>query len=195
MDARKKMTLALLRVVLWAGLAAWQWHFIEEPVHMPLTNVTGHPSSSREGADRGTSRRVNLELLTSMDAQREARFPAPRNIFAVPRSDGSLPLDQDTALENREEPVSDDTVAEQGEAEESAPYRYLGFVSMGDSRLKNKDIAVLSKGDEVMILRVGDRVDDHMILRSIGAGSVTVRDIDTRTEKILLLSEESVAQE
>ncbi len=195
MNARMKMMLALLLVVLWAGLAAWQWDFIEEPVRVPLTNVTGHPSSGRQAAERGTSRRVNLELLTSMDAQREARFPAPRNIFAVPRSDGSLPLDQDTALENRQEPVSDGAVEEQGEAEESAPYRYLGFVSTGDGRQKNKDIAVLSKGDEVMIVRVGDRVDDHVILRSIGAGSVTVRDTETRTERTLLLSEKSVAQE
>jgi hypothetical protein len=195
MDGRKKLMLATSLVVLWAGLAAWQWRFMEEPVRVPLTNVTGHPSSGRQAADQGTSRRVNLELLTSADAQREARFTAPRNIFALPRSDGSLPISHDTVLENHQDSVSDETVAEHGEAEESAPYRYLGFLSIGDGRQKNKDIAVLSKGDEVMILRVGDRVDDHVILRAISAGSVTMRDTDTRMEKTLLLSDETVEQE
>lgn len=195
MDARTKMILAVSLVVLWAGLAAWQWRFMEEPVRVPLTNVTGHPSSDRQASAMGTGWRVNLGLLTSADAQREARFAAPRNIFAVPRSDGSLSLSQDTASENRQDSVSDETVAEQVEAEEPAQYRYLGFLSMGDSRQKNKDIAVLSKGDEVMILRVGDRVDDHVILRAISAESVTMRDTDTRMEKTVLLSEETVEQE
>lgn len=194
MDARKKMILALSLVVLWAGLAAWQWRFMEEPVRVPLTNVTGHPSSGRQAAVMGTGWRVNLGLLTSADAQREARFTTPRNIFAVPRSDGSLPLSQDTASENRQDSVSDETVAEQVEAEEPAQYRYLGFLSMGDSLKKNKDIAVLSKGDEVMILSVGDRVDDHMIVRAISAGSVTMRDTDTQMERTVLLSEETAEQ-
>lgn len=195
MDARKKMMLALLLVVLWAGLAAWQWHFMEEPVRVPLTNVTGHPPSGAQAAGMGASRRVNLGLLTAADAQREGTFIAPRNIFALPRSDGSFPLGQDTALENRHDSGSAEAGAEHEEAEESAPYRYLGFLSMGGGRQKNNDIAVLSKGDEVMILRAGDRIDDHVILRSIGAESVTMRDIDTRTEKTLLLSEKTAEQE
>jgi hypothetical protein len=195
MDGRKKLMLAISLVVLWAGVATWQWRFMEEPVRVPLTNVTGHPSSGRQAAAMGTGWRVNLGLLTSADAQREARFTVPRNIFALPRSDGALPLSHDTALENRQDSVSDETAAEHMDEEESAQYRYLGFLRIGDSRQKNKDIAVLSKGDEVMILRVGDRVDDHVILRAVSAGSVTMRDTDTRMEKTLLLSDETVEQE
>lgn len=195
MEARRKMILATSLVVLWAGLAAWQWRFLEEPVRVPLTNVTGPPSSGRQTAAMGTNLRVNLGLLASAGVQREARFTAPRNIFAVPRSDGSLPLSQDTALENRQDSVPDETVAEQVEAEESSQYRYLGFLRIGESRQKRKDIAVLSKDDEVMILRVGDPVGDHLILRTITAESVIVRDTDTRTDKTVLLSEEAVEQE
>jgi hypothetical protein len=168
---------------------------MEEPVRMPLTNVTGHPSSGRQAAATGTDWRVNLGLLTSTSLQREASFAAPRNIFAAPRSDGSLPFNQDTAVENRHDSVSDETVAEHVEAEESSPYRYLGFLRIGESRRKNKDIAVVRKGDEVMILRVGDHIDDHVILRAITAESVTMRDTDTRMEKTVLLSDETMEQE
>lgn len=191
MDASKKIMLATALVVLWAGSAAWQWRFMEEPVRVPLTNVTGHPSSGRQATATETGWRVNLGLLASAEAQREASVAAPRNIFAAPRSDGSPPFSQDTAVENRQDSVSDETGAEHVEAEESAPYRYLGFLRIGENRRNNNDIAVVSKGDEVMILRVGDHIDDHVILRAITAERVTMWDADTRMEKTVPLSDET----
>lgn len=193
METRTKNILASGLVLLWAGLAAWQWNVMEEPQRVPLTNVTGPASSGRQDAETGTGWRVNLGLLTSAGVQREARFEAPRNIFAVPRADGSPPLSQETALEDQQDSDSDsdseEIVAEQVEAEESPQYRYLGFLRMGESPQKNKDIAVLSKGDEVLMLKVGDRVDDHVILRAITAESVIMRDTATRAEQTVLLSE------
>ncbi len=56
-------------------------------------------------------------------------------------------------------------------------------------------MAVLRKDDEVMMLKVGDHVDNHLILRAITAESVTIRDTDTRMDKTVLLSEETVEQE
>lgn len=193
MDSRKKMILAVALAVVWAGLAAWQWRLLEEPVHVPLTNVTGHPTPDRIAAATGTNWRVNLGLLASSGAQREAGFMAPRNIFAIPRPDGSLPPIQDAAAENQRNPVSEEPLAEQ--VEEGTPYRYLGFLRIGESKQKSNDIAVLSKGDEVMVLKVGDRVDDRLILRSITSESVTMRDTDTRTEKTVPLSDETMEQE
>ncbi len=195
MDARKKMILATSLVVLWAGLAVRQWRFTEEPVRVPLTNVTGLASSGRHAEAMGTNRHVNLGLLASAGVQREGSFTTPRNIFAVPRPDGSLPLNYDTVLENQQDSPSDETVEEHVEAEEGTQYRYLGFLRIGESRQKSKDVAVLSKGDEVMILRVGDHVEDHVILRAITAESVTMRDTDTRMEKTVLLSDETMEQE
>ncbi len=81
---------------------------------------------------------VNLGLSASAGIQREASFTAPRNIFAVPRPDGSLPLSQSLALENAQESVSNEMVAEQVEAEESAQYRYLGFLRMGELTEKQR---------------------------------------------------------
>ncbi|NJN70995.1 MAG: hypothetical protein HC801_12465 [Nitrospira sp.] len=113
----------------------------------------------------------------------------------MPRPDGSFPLSQDPAVENQQGSTSDETVAEQVEAGESAQYRYLGFLRMGESRQKNNAMAVLRKDDEVMMLKVGDHVDNHLILRAITAESVIMRDTDTSMDRIVLLSEETVEQE
>jgi len=194
MEAKDKMVLALSLILLWVGLAAWQWRFTQEPARLPLTNMTGPASSGHQAEGMRNSRRVYLGLLASAGIQREASFTTPRNIFAVPRPDGSLPLSQGLAVENQQESVSNEVVAEQAE-EESAQYRYLGFLRMGENRQKNDAMAVLRKDDEVMVLKIGDHVDSHLILRAITDESVTLRDTDTRTDKIVLLSEETVEQE
>ena len=194
MEARDKMMLALSLILLWGGVAAWQWRFTEEPARLPLTNMTGPASLSRQAEGMRSSRRVNLGLLASAGIQREASFTTPRNIFAVPRSDGSLPLSQGLALENQQESVAHEVVAEQVQ-EESAQYRYLGFLRIGESRQKSDAMAVLRKDDEVMVLKIGDYVDSHVILRAINAESVTLRDTDTRMDKTVLLSEETMEQE
>lgn len=194
MEARDKMMLALSLILLWGGVAAWQWRFTEEPARLPLTNMTGPASLSRQAEGMRSSRRVNLGLLASAGIQREASFTTPRNIFAVPRSDGSLPLSQGPALENQQESVAHEVVAEQVQ-EESAQYRYLGFLRIGESRQKSDAMAVLRKDDEVMVLKIGDYVDSHVILRAINAESVTLRDTDTRMDKTVLLSEETMEQE
>lgn len=194
MEARDKMMLALSLILLWGGVAAWQWRFTEEPARLPLTNMTGPASLSRQAEGMRSSRRVNLGLLASAGIQREASFTTPRNIFAVPRSDGSLPLSQGPALENQQESVAHEVVVEQVQ-EESAQYRYLGFLRIGESRQKSDAMAVLRKDDEVMVLKIGDYVDSHVILRAINAESVTLRDTDTRMDKTVLLSEETMEQE
>jgi hypothetical protein len=194
MEAKDKMVLALSLILLWVGLAAWQWRFTQEPARLPLTNMTGPASSGHQAEGMRSSRRVYLGLLASAGIQREASFTTPRNIFAVPRPDGSLPLSQGLAVENQQESVSNEVVAEQAE-EESAQYRYLGFLRMGENRQKNDAMAVLRKDDEVMVLKIGDHVHSHLILRAITDESVTLRDTDTRTDKIVLLSEETVEQE
>jgi len=195
METRQKMILATSLVLLWAGLAAWQWRLMDEPARVPLTNITGPAFSGQQAEAIGTSWRVNVGLLASAGVQREASFTAPRNIFAAPRPDGSLPLSQGLGLENQQESVSNETVVEHVEAEASAQYRYLGFLRMGESRQKNNAMAVLRKDDDVMMLKIGDHVDNHLILRAITAESVTMRDTETRMDKTVLLSEETVEQE
>jgi hypothetical protein len=192
-DWKKKMLAGLL-VVMWAGLAYWQWGTFEEPVHVPLTNVTGQaPSGQRPTANRSGSR-VKMDLLASAGAQRQATFTAPRNIFAVPSSDGVLPGESERVSESQASHHSSaQTPSEQLTEAQVAPYRYLGFLRIGDRR--EKDMAVLGKDDEVMVLKVGDHVEGHLVLKAITLDSVTIRDTNTRLDQKVLLTEDVPIEE
>ncbi len=195
MDSKKKAILAVSLILLWAGLAVWQWRLLEEPVHVPLTNVSGSASSDRHAEMTGAGLRVNLDLLVSTGAQRASTFTTPRNIFSVPRSDGTLPTGTGSALVNQQGSAPAEPMTEQAGAMELEPYRYLGFLRLGESRQKSKDMAVLSKDDEVKVLKVGDRIDDHLVLKAITSESVTIRDTGTHMDQTVLLSKEAANQE
>lgn len=195
MDANRKALLAATLGLAWVGLAFWQWGAFKEPVRVPLTNVTGPVSAGQLTKMKTGGLRVNLELLASAHTQREATFTAPRNIFAVPSPDGTLPVANGSAQLSQQEPVSEQALLQQAAAAELAQYRYLGFLRLGESRKKNKDIAVLSKNEEVMVVKVGDRVDQHLVLKAITPESVTIRDTGTRIDQTVPLSEETPVQQ
>lgn len=191
MDAKKKTILAVSLILLWGGLAAWQWWLLEEPVRVPLTNVTGQPSVGRHDVTEATSLRVNLHLLASTGLQRQAIFTVPRNIFSMPRPDGTSAAGTTPASEGQPDSASAETSGDTSELEQ---YRYLGFLRVGEGRRYNKEIAVLRRDDEVLVLKVGDHVDDHFILKAINSESVTIRDTDTHMDQTVSLSEQSSEQ-
>lgn len=194
MDARKKTLLAGVLGLVWIGLALWQWEAFKEPVRVPLTNVSGLPSSGQGAREKASGLRVNLGLLASARTQREATFTTPRNIFAVPLADGTLPVGTEAAPVAETEPISAQAVAQQAAVMELAQYRYLGFLRMDEGRKHNKDIAVLSKNEEVVVVKVGDHVEDHLVLKAITPDSVTIHDTGAKVEHTLPLSEEPPAQ-
>jgi hypothetical protein len=194
MDPKKKTILAASLIVLWAGLALWQWRLLQEPVRVPLTNVAGPPSANRHAETGGTDLRVNLDLLASTGLQRQTTFTVHRNIFAVPRPDGTIAAENDPASGNQAGSGSAETSTQQQDASELEQYRYLGFLRVGEGRRKNKDIAVLKKDDEVLVLKVGDRVDDHLILKAINSESVTIRDTGTHVDQTVSLAEKASEQ-
>jgi hypothetical protein len=194
MDAKKKTILAASLILLWAGLAVWQWRLLQEPVRVPLTNIAGHPSVGQRAATGGTGLHVNLHLFTSTSLQRQTIFTVPRNIFSIPRPDGTFATGNDPTSVNQPGSSSAETLTEQEEKLELEQYRYLGFLRMGKGRHENKDIAVLKKDDEVLVLKVGDRVDDHLILKAINSESVTIRDTGTHVDQTVSLSEKSLEQ-
>ncbi len=187
MDAKRKTILAASLIFLWAGLAVWQWG-LQEPVRVPLTNVTGHPSVGRHAVTGRTGLHVNLDLLASTGLQRQATFTAPRNIFAVPSSDGTFAAGNAPASVNQPS-TSAGTLTQQEDALEQ--YRYLGFLRVGKAGRKNNDIALLKREDEVLALKVGDRVGDRLILKAINSESITIRNTDSHVDQTVLLSEES----
>lgn len=201
MTHQKKQILAAVLILLWGGVAFWQWKSWEEPVHVPLTNVTGSATVGQSVATKGAGTRVKIELLASADAQRKATFTTPRNIFAVPTPEGTLPVPPGQGVENRPEPgvenrqppVSEKTVQQQMTEAQVSPYRYLGFLRMGDNR--QRDMAVLGKDDEVMVLKVGDRVEEHLVIKAITSESVTFHDTATRVTQTVPLSDDIPVEE
>lgn len=193
MDAKKKSLLAVVLGLVWMGLVMWQWGTFTETVRVPLTNVSGPPSAGHSAKGKSGGLRVNLELLASARTQREETFTTPRNIFAVPRPDGTLPVAGDgSPIRNSTEQPQERMLAQQMAVTELSQYRYLGFLRMGESR--KKDIAVLSKNEDVIVVKVGDHVDDHLILKTITPESVIIRDTGARIEQTVLLSEEPPLQ-
>lgn len=194
MDAKKKTILAASLLVLWAGLAVWQWRLVQEPVRVPLTNVAGHPSVGQHAATGRTGLRVNLDWLASRGLQSQIAFTVHRNIFAVPRSDGTFTAGNEPASMNQPGSASAETSTQQEDASDLEQYRYLGFLRVGEGRRENKDIAVLKKDDEVLVLKVGDHVDHHLILKAINSESVTIRDTGTHMDQTVSLSEKSTEE-
>ncbi len=188
MDTKTKTILAASLIFLWAGLAVWQWRLLQEPIRVPLTNVTGHQSVGPHAATGRTGLRINLNLLTSTGLQRHATFTEPRNIFAVSRPDGTFAAGNDPASVNQPS-TSAETLTQQEDALEQ--YQYLGFFRVGETGRKNKEIALLKREDEVLMLKVGDRVDDRLILKAINSENVTIRNTDTYMDQTVPLSEES----
>jgi hypothetical protein len=191
MDAKKKMIFAVSLIFLWAGLAVWQWRLLGEPVRVPLTNVTGHPSVGRHAAMGKSSPQVNPDLLASTGFQRQATFTVPRNIFALPRPDGTFAPGDAFAPENQPSASVD---SEQKDTVGLEQYRYLGFLRVDEGPRNNKDVAVLKRDDEVLVLRIGDRVDDHLILKAINSESVIIRNTGTDLDQTISLSEESAGE-
>jgi len=188
MDNSRKKLIALIALgLVWGGLVLWQVRNWEEPVRVPLSNVSGVAAGTAQSQNGGESLHVQLNLLAAARSQREMPFAAPRNIFAMPSSitnvSQSLPAD-----------VSDLAVRQQAVAAELAQFRYLGFVRTGDEWQKKQDMAVLTKNDDLHVVKKGETVENHVVVKMITQESVTLQDRDSKVEYTVLLSEEPVTQ-
>ena len=188
---QKKVAALATLCLLWGGILAWEWLAVEEPVRVPLTNVSGPISTPR--ARRGTvdGLHVQLDLLAAARTQREMTFTTPRNIFAPPR-----PADSGAARANQSEidPGLEQALRQQAALAGLVQFHYLGFVRMEDGRLKKGELAVLTKNDDLHVVRTGETVEDHVVVKAITQESVTLQDRQSRVEHTVLLSEEAPVQ-
>lgn len=184
------MALAVLGL-LWCGTVVWEWLPVQEPVRVPLANVSGHAATSagRRGLAEGLH--VQLNLLAAARTQREMSFTTPRNIFAPPRTDdsgafraGKAELDSGSAL----------ALQQQAVLAALAQFHYLGFVRMEAGARKRGEQAVLTKNDDLHVVRIGETVEDHVVVKAITQESVTLQDRPSRMEHTVLLSEEAPVQ-
>jgi hypothetical protein len=181
MTTNQKKVAALATLgLLWGGILVWEWLAVEEPARVPLTNVSGpaSPARARRGIVDGLH--VQLDLLAAARTQREMTFTPPRNIFAPPR-----PADSEAALASQ---------SELDPGSELAQFHYLGFVRMEEEWRKNGELAVLTKNDDLHVVRTGETVEDHVVVKVITQESVTLQDRQSRVEHTVLLSEEAPVQ-
>ena len=190
MNQKKGLVLATIGL-LWGGILAWEWLAMEEPVRVPLTNVSGLASTAR--ARRGTidGLHVQLDLLAAARTQREMTFTPPRNIFAPPRPDDSGAT---RANQSEFDPGSEQALRQQEVLAGLAQFHYLGFVRMEEGFRKNGELAVLTKNDDLHVVRTGETVEDHVVVKAITQESVTLQDRQSRVEHTVLLSEEAPVQ-
>jgi hypothetical protein len=188
---QKKMAALVAIGLLWGGILTWEWLTMAALVRVPLTNVSGPASTPR--AIRGTSDglHVQLDLLAASRTQREMTFTPPRNIFAPPRLD-------DTGVAHVNRPESDPGL-EQAQHQQTAldglaQFHYLGFVRIEDGWRKKGEMAVLTKNDDVHVVRTGETVENQVVVKAITQESVTLQDRQARVEHTVLLSEEVPVQ-
>ena len=91
--------------------------------------------------------------------------------------------------------VSDLAVRQQAVTAELAQFRYLGFVRTGEEWQKKQDLAVLTKNDDLHVVKKGETVENHVVVKMITQESVTLQDRDSRVEYTVLLSEEPAIQQ
>ena len=177
--------------LLWSGIFAWEWLAMEEPVRVPLANVSGPASAAQSTRGAFDGLNVQLDLLAAARAQREMTFTPPRNIFASPRSYDSV-----EARGNQQELTagSAQALGQQVALAELAQFHYLGFVRMEEGLRKNREMAVLTKHDDLHVVRAGETVEDHVVVKAITQESVTLQDRQSRVEHTVLLSEEAPVQ-
>ena len=183
MDGRRKKIFALAALALaWGGLVWWQLAGSQEPVRVPLANVSGSSSGVSTSQSGSEGLHVRLDLLAAARTQRDMVFATPRNIFALP-SPGSI--NQKAAVE-----VSDLAMRQQAVATELAQFHYLGFVRTGEQWQQKQELAVLTKNDELHVVKKGETVENHVVVKVITQESVTLLDKDSHVEYTVLLSEE-----
>ena len=195
MDTKQKAMVAGSLMLMWAGLAVSQWDLLEEPVRVPLANITGPAIGGRQPEGRGGGLHVNLSLLAATAIQRDAPHPVPRNIFAMTAGEEAFPPNSDEGVVKSGEAPFAEAPAEQEGAVEAGQFRYLGFLRMGEWPQGTKPVAVLSKDDDLLVLKAGDRIDDRLVLKKITPDSVTLRDSASQAERTVVLSEEGAVQE
>lgn len=188
MDSRRKKIIALTALgLVWGGLLLWQFLNRQEPVRVPLANVSGLATGLSQSRGGVGSLHVQLDLLAAARTQREMVFATPRNIFALP---SVASVNQPASAE-----VSDlAAVRQQAVAAELAQFHYLGFVRTGEEWQKKQDLAVLTKNDDVHVVKKGEMVENHVLVKMITQESVTLQDRDSRVEYTVLLSEEPLTQ-
>ncbi|MGQ0812277.1 MAG: hypothetical protein ACT4OO_13785 [Nitrospiraceae bacterium] len=190
MTNRNQVLLLASLATVWIGLMTWHFMNAEEPVRVPLTNLTGQATSHREARSEGaTGLHLDLDLLAASRSQREATFTTPRNIFAPPHTQGGQ-VDM-AGLPSQIEPTVDPGAPVPSPAgDELGQFRYLGYMEVGPNHgRKSREVALLAKNDELHIVRAGETIEHGIYVKTITPDNVILRETSSRVEQTLPISD------
>ena len=180
---------------LWAGLMVWVLVATPEPQRVPLTYVTGQTASRESGRGKAetTGLKIRIDLLETGRRQAEAAFVAPKNIFSPLRleePDGKgaaarrIPSPPPPPSAVPAGPSPEELAARAAQAE-LGQFRYLGYLSR-----QGREEGFLSKGKELHIVRVGDTIEQRVLVKAVTPTAVTLQETRSQVEKSVALAGE-----
>jgi hypothetical protein len=169
----------LLIIVLgiWGGVATWVFTQYPEPRHIPLTHVSGQKSRSQAGHRKpGSDVKVRLELLAVNRQRTEKGFGSPKNIFAA-----VFPgqLTAPGGMANLPQPTPEELALEGGR-QDLAQFRYLGYLSRA-----GRSEAFLAKGDTLHVVKAGETIEQHILVKVITPSGVILQETTTKMEQFV----------
>ena len=179
---------------MWVVLLGWQLFRSEEPTGVPLKNTTGIATPAQRSKKASSEFHVHLELLAATSGQRETTFTTPRNIFASltpPGSsagEGSNP-DQESPDLRLPTPAEEKKLAAAAELNQ---FRYLGFLRVGSHAGQGKNMAVLMKNDDLLLVRAGETIERQVVVRSIDLEGITLQHLRSKLVQVVPAAEEPV---
>jgi len=174
--------------------------------HVPLTYVSGTRLHVEGGRSQPTAAlKVNVALLAAGRLRAEEELIRPKNIFAPlqiqkapPAKKTSVPLVKAPPVP-APPPVVVPTVpppptpeelatqarimAEQAALMELGQFRYLGYLSR-----QGREDAFLTKGKDMHIVKIGDAIEQRIVVRLITPTAVTLRESQSGVEKTVPLT-------
>lgn len=208
MTERTKWAMLTGSTLVWLGLLAFQMITDPEPPRVPLTYKSG-PTTQQDANQRLTRKQAKLTQAQHLS------FAPPKNIFApLSRQEASSnrnelrpptsaqkktsprvakPLPSAVQPERAQPPLSSTPPptptlsatqqAAQKASQQLAQYRFLGYVVRRDTTL-----AFLEKEHKVYIVKIGDRVDGNIEVKTIDPAQVTLVDGPTAVEATIPLT-------
>ncbi|HZN44882.1 MAG TPA: hypothetical protein VFB56_06110 [Nitrospiraceae bacterium] len=192
---RKQILLLIILGAVWVVLLGWQVFRSEEPNHVPLKNTTGIATPAQRSKKASSEFHVNLELLAATSGQRETTFTTPRNIFAsltpagASAGEGSSNPDQESPDLRLPTPAEEKRLAAAAELNQ---FRYLGFLRVGSHAGQGKNVAVLMKNDDLLLVRAGETIERQVVVRSIDPEGITLQHLRSKLVQVVPAAEEPV---
>ena len=191
---RKQILLLVILGAVWVVLLGWQLFRSEEPTGVPLKNTTGIATPAQRSKKASSEFHVHLELLAATSGQRETTFTTPRNIFASltpsgsSAGEGSNP-DQESPDLQLPTPAEEKKLAAAAELNQ---FRYLGFLRVGSHAGQGKNMAVLMKNDDLLLVRAGETIERQVVVRSIDPEGITLQHLRSKLVQVVPAAEEPV---